>query len=58
MYLPGGSSFGPADSLAFSAATSASSTGSKLRASGELAFCHPEESAASMVIEHSAEVCV
>ena len=28
-----------------------------MRTSGEFAFCHPEESAASMVIEISDEVC-
>ncbi len=56
MYLPGASSFGARESRAFCAATSARRTGSRLLTSGELAFCHPEESSASMVMETSEDV--
>src|SRR5205823_2730347 len=58
VYLPAGSSRGLADCSAFLAAVSASATGFRLRMSGELAFCQPEESPPSMVTEISDEVCV
>ncbi len=58
MYFPAGISRGCAESSAFCAAVSASASGSRFATSGEFAFCQPEESAASMVIETSAEVCV
>ena len=42
--------------MALRAEISASAAGSSWLASGEFAFCHPEESAASMVMEISDEV--
>ncbi len=58
VYFPAGISRGRAESTAFRAAISASASGSRFPTSGEFAFCHPEESPASMVIETSADVCV
>ena len=57
VYFPGGKSRGFFDSIAFSAATSAIRTGSSRAASGEFAFCHPEEELPSMLTETSARVC-
>ena len=57
VYFPAGISRGRPESSAFCAAVSANASASRLRTSGEFAFCHPEESPASMVIEISAEVC-
>src|SRR5438477_259104 len=57
VYFPGGISRGCAESKAFLVATSANRTGSTFATSGEFVFCHPDESAASMVTETSAEVC-
>src|ERR1039458_10609785 len=54
VYFPGGISAGCAESIAFCAAVSAIR---RFLTSGELAFCHPEESAPSMVMETSAKVC-
>src|SRR5437763_1826694 len=58
VYLPAAISRGVADSTAFFAAISARAWGFKLATFGELDFCHPEESGASLVLETSAEVCV
>src|ERR1700721_1756252 len=58
VYFPAGISLGDADDLAFRAATSARDLASRLATFGEFAFCHPEESPASMVMEISDEVCV
>src|SRR2546423_2426492 len=58
VYLPAAISRGRADSTAFFAAMSARSCGFRLPTFGELDFCHPDESGASIVIEISAEVCV
>src|SRR5450755_2935810 len=58
VYFPAGTSRGCAESEAFLAATSANANGSRIATSGEFAFCHPDESAANMVIDISAEVCV
>src|SRR5579872_5203463 len=58
VYFPAVISRGDADSTAFLAAISATACGFSLLTSGELNFCHPEESGASMVIEISADVCV
>ena len=58
VYFPAGISRGLADSNALRAAVSARATASRFATLGELAFCHPEESGASMVIEISEEVCV
>src|SRR5579864_9519505 len=58
VYFPAGISRGAADLTAFSAAICARLSAFKFVTFGELAFCHPDESAASMVIEISAEVCV
>src|SRR5258708_28454092 len=44
VYFPAGISRGRAESNVFHAATSANASGSRLAASGEFAFCHPEES--------------
>src|SRR6202142_4653298 len=57
VFFPGGISRGLTDSSALQAAMLANSTAFKLATLGELAFCQPEESAASMVIEISDEVC-
>ena len=54
VYFPAGISCGCAESTAFCAAVSASASGSRFPTSGEFAFCHPDESLASMVIETSA----
>src|SRR3984893_5140431 len=56
LYLPAGISRGRADSIALRAEISARVAGSSWLASGEFAFCHPEESDASMVMEISDEV--
>src|SRR5215813_2712109 len=58
VYFAGEISFGPAESTAFFAAISASLWALRVATFGELAFCHPDESGASIVIEISAEVCV
>src|SRR6266851_6743409 len=58
VYLPAAISRGAADFAAFEAAICASAVASSFATSGEFAFCQPDESAASMVIEISAEVCV
>src|SRR2546429_1071770 len=58
VYLPAGISLGCADSSLFFAAVSASAWALRLATSGELVFCQPEESAASIVMEISEEVCV
>src|SRR5437870_10469923 len=58
VYLPAGISLGCADSSPFFAAVSASAWALRLATSGELVFCQPEESAASIVMEISEEVCV
>ena len=58
VYFPAGISRGAADSRALRAATSPRVTASRCATLGELAFCHPEESAASIVIEISEDVCV
>ena len=47
VHFPAGISAGRAESIAFFAAISARPSGSRLATSGELAFCHPEESLAS-----------
>src|SRR5207245_7666155 len=49
---------GCADSSPFFAAGSARAWAVRLATSGELVFCQPEESAASIVMEISEEVCV
>src|SRR5450631_2053172 len=58
VHFPAGISRGRAESSAFLAAISASANGSRIVTSGEFAFCQPEESADSMVMDISAEVCV
>src|SRR5690242_9392715 len=58
VYFPAGISRGLADWSALRAAVSASIDASRLATLGELDFCQPEESAASMVMEISDEVCV
>src|SRR5579864_417903 len=58
VYFPAGISRGFAVPTAFFAAVSAKFKGSRFATSGEFAFCHPEESAANMVIDTSADVCV
>src|SRR6266699_4399874 len=58
VYFPGGTSRGEADFAALVAAISARDVGLRRAAFGELDFCHPEESGASMVMEISADVCV
>src|SRR5271168_738179 len=57
VYFPAGISRGPADRRAFSAAISARLTAFNCATSGEFAFCQPDESPASIVIEISDEVC-
>src|SRR5262249_49075314 len=57
VYFSGGISRGLADSSALRAAISANSTAFTFATFGELAFCHPEESPASMVTEISDDVC-
>ena len=47
---------GPTDSTDLRAAVSANSSGFRLLTFGEFAFCHPEESLPSMVMEISDEV--
>src|SRR5207245_11060735 len=58
VHLPGAISRGAAEFAALDAAMLARAAGSRLATFGELAFCHPEESVASMVMEISAEVWV
>src|SRR5438309_9541108 len=58
VYFPAGISLGCADSSPFFAAVSASAWALRLATSGELVFCQPEASAASIVMEISEEVCV
>ena len=58
VYFPAGISLGRAESNAFCAATSASRRGSRFATSDEFAFCQPDESSASIVIDTSADVCV
>ena len=58
VYFPAGVSRGLADSIALRAAISARAVASRFATLGELAFCHPEESGANMVMEISDEVCV
>src|SRR5216684_3626960 len=57
VYFPAAISRGDADFAAFDAAICANAAGSRLATFGEFAFCHPDESEASIVIEISAEVC-
>src|SRR6266852_3559716 len=58
VYFPAAISRGAAEFAAFEAAICARVAGLRFATFGEFAFCHPEESEASIVIEISAEVCV
>jgi len=58
VYFPGGILARLRRGQAFSAAICASLAGSSTATSGAFAFCHPEESSASMVTDISEEVCV
>src|SRR5437667_4085497 len=58
VYLPAGISRGWAVPAALTAAISANAKPSKSATFGELAFCHPEESSPSIVMEISDDVWV
>src|ERR1700733_6475212 len=57
VYFPAGISLGPPDVGSVPAATPPRHAGSSNSTFGELNFCHPDESSASMVIEISDDVC-